>query len=685
MSTTSTKSVVQMTGVKADFTNLKVKTKILLGFSIVLVILLAVSLASYLGFNKISGQFVEYAGAVGVAIDSGDVELDLVKLRRDIDNFVGTRNADAAKDALVMETQLQGRIAEGLKRASSAEEKKDIEDMAATLSSVVTSFKKVEELEGERNSIATDLLNNAGPKLASDFEDVVRKAIESGDANAANLANAGLYAAMKARLYANLMLERRETATQAQAEQAFAAALQVADQIESAAAAPEVKSEIGEIKTLIARYGEAFKKSEAIDKTLKKMVDDDIRGEADRIMKDAEETKSSAAAEEKKVAVDTHAAIGESETFSFVLSVCGIILGLAIAWFIGSGISSPVIAMTSAMGRLADGDKTITVPALGRKDEIGQMADAVEVFKQNAIEVERLAAEQKVEQDKQIERGKKMEAAVTDFDRVISDVVAVVNSAATEMQATAQSLSATAEQTTQQANAVSAASEEMAQNVQTVSAATEELSASIGEIGQQVSESSAIVGDAVVQADDTNAKVEALSDAAKKIGDVVTLITEIAEQTNLLALNATIEAARAGEAGKGFAVVASEVKNLATQTAKATEEISGQVRAIQDSTESSAHSIQQITQTVNRVNDIAAAIASAVEEQGAATQEISRNVQQAAAGTAEVTSNIAGVTQASQQTSDGSAQVLTAASELAQNGERLKLEVDGFLKTVRSL
>jgi methyl-accepting chemotaxis protein len=225
----------------------------------------------------------------------------------------------------------------------------------------------------------------------------------------------------------------------------------------------------------------------------------------------------------------------------------------------------------------------------------------------------------------------------------------------------------------------------MTQNVQTVASATEELAASIREIGNQVTESTGIISGAVEQAEDTNGKVRLLADAAQKIGDVVTLINEIASQTNLLALNATIEAARAGEAGKGFAVVASEVKNLATQTAKATEEIAAQVRAIQDSTDQSAKAIGEISHTINRVNEISTAIASAVEEQGAATQEISRNVQQASSGTAEVTSNIIGVTQASQQTSAGSSQVLSAASELARNGERLRSEVEDFLKTVRSL
>jgi len=685
MSNVSMNSDSKVSGLWAAFNNLKVKTKVLSGFAVVLAILIAVSSVGYVGFSKIAGQFGHYATAVEVALDSGEIELDLVKLRRDIDNYVGTRNADAAKDALKIEEQLQSRIEAALNRASTEEEKKSIEDMSATLKMVVANFIKVEELENERNKIASDLLNEAGPKLTADFEDIIRKAVRSGDTNTAILANAGLYAVMKARLYANLMLERRETASAEQAEAAFEAAMQAANQVDKVVLDPELKTEISEIKTLIARYDEGFKKSEAIDKTLEKLVNEDIAEESQRIMEDAEKAKSSATAEEEKIAEETHSVITDSEMLSIILSIGGVIAGLAIAWVIGGGIASPVIAMTSAMGRLAEGDKTITVPALGRKDEIGHMADAVEVFKQNAIEMERLAAEQKVEQDKQIERSKKMEEAVAEFDKIIGEVVTVVASSASEMQGTAQSLSATAEQTTQQANAVSAASEQMTQNVQTVSSATEELSASIGEIGHQVSESTTIVGEAVTQAADTNAKVKALSEAANRIGDVVTLITEIAEQTNLLALNATIEAARAGEAGKGFAVVASEVKNLASQTAKATEEIGGQVRAIQESTVSSADSIEQITVTINRVNEIATTIASAVEEQGAATQEISRNVQQAAAGTAEVSSNIAGVTEASQQTSAGSTEVLNVASELAQNGERLKLEVDGFLKTVRSL
>jgi methyl-accepting chemotaxis protein len=385
--------------------------------------------------------------------------------------------------------------------------------------------------------------------------------------------------------------------------------------------------------------------------------------------------------------IDSDEVFAAANTTRNIIAIVGA-AALAISALIGffgvRGVTRPLARLTDTMRAMADGNYDIQVPATERNDELGEMAAAADFFRGKLIEGRELAARQQAEQQRQIERGKAMEAAVTQFDKIITEIVDSVSSASTELEATAQSLSATAEETSRQSNAVAAASEQMTQNVQTVASATEELSASIREIGNQVTESTRVVGTAVTEAEETNAKVKALAEAAQKIGEVVTLINEIAAQTNLLALNATIEAARAGEAGKGFAVVASEVKNLANQTAKATEEIAGQVQAIQQASAGSAQAIAGIAQTINRVNEISTAIASAVEEQGAATQEISRNVQEASSGTAEVSSNITGVTMASQNTSAGSAQVLSAASELAKNGARLRQEVESFLQSVRA-
>ncbi|TWB22690.1 methyl-accepting chemotaxis protein [Nitrospirillum amazonense] len=348
-------------------------------------------------------------------------------------------------------------------------------------------------------------------------------------------------------------------------------------------------------------------------------------------------------------------------------------------------ITRPVAGMTDAMTRLAGGDQSVDVPGISRRDEIGDMAAAVQVFKRKMTEAERLRAEQEaMERRAEDEKRTAMTKLADEFEASVRGVVGTVSSASAQLQSTAQSMSFTAAQTSQRSTAVAAAAEQASANVQTVASAAAELSSSIGEISRHVVESTRIASQAVTDAGRTNAQVQALASAAQKIDDVVKLINGIAGQTNLLALNATIEAARAGEAGKGFAVVASEVKLLATQTAKATEDISAQVKAIQQATADSVQAIDGITGTITRINEIATTVASAVEEQGAATQEIARSVQQASSGTAEVATNITAVTQAAGETGAASSQVLTAAADLSRQSDALRAQVDAFISKVRA-
>jgi methyl-accepting chemotaxis protein len=348
------------------------------------------------------------------------------------------------------------------------------------------------------------------------------------------------------------------------------------------------------------------------------------------------------------------------------------------------GISAPINRMTATMTELAGGRLDVVVPATDRKDEIGEMAGAVLVFQKNMVEGERMRAAQAEEQAKKEARQKVIDNAVAGFEASVGQIVDTVSSASTELEAAAGTLTKTAETTQQLSGAVAAASEQASANVQSVASSTEEMTSSVNEISRQVQESSKIAAEAVQQAQRTDGRINELSKAAGRIGDVVKLITAIAEQTNLLALNATIEAARAGEAGRGFAVVASEVKQLASQTAKATDEISTQIAGMQTATQESVAAIKEIGGTIGRISQIASTIAAAVEEQGAATQEIARNVGEAAKGTQQVAGNITDVNRGAGETGSASAQVLSSAQSLSHESNHLKAEVDRFLMTVRA-
>ena len=385
------------------------------------------------------------------------------------------------------------------------------------------------------------------------------------------------------------------------------------------------------------------------------------------------------------VAVDARAWASRNITVDIVLFLLGLVaVGGSLAMVVWR-VSLPLSRMSRSMAKLAGGDLTTAVPSLGRRDEIGQMAQAVQVFKDNAFEKQRLEDESAAAKERADHEKREALLVLADqFEASVKEVADGVSLAATETQATAQQMSATAEETSRQSATVASASTEATANVQTVATTAEELSVSISEIGRQVSLSSEIADSAVGQIERTNETVEGLVGAASKIGDVVDLINDIAGQTNLLALNATIEAARAGEAGKGFAVVAQEVKNLANQTSRATDDIVQQITAVQTETSGVVGAIDKIGKIIGEISDIATTIASAIEQQGASTQEIARAVQQAARGTEQVNANIGGVSQAADETGTAASQVLTASEEMARQAEGLRGEVDRFLAGIRT-
>jgi len=376
-----------------------------------------------------------------------------------------------------------------------------------------------------------------------------------------------------------------------------------------------------------------------------------------------------------------------SSTYLAIIVGCiGLVVFVVLGLFaVNLSLTRPMVQMTDAMGRLANGNLTIEILNVDRRDEIGEVAKAVQVFKDNAIRVQQLEAEQKnAEAHAAAQRKADMDELAGEFEAAVGKIVDTVSSASTELEAAAGTLSQTASSTQSLSLKVASASNQASGSVQSVASATEEMASSIGEIGRQVETSTRIAREAVVQAEATDQRIAVLISSAGRIGDVVALINAIAGQTNLLALNATIEAARAGEAGRGFAVVAAEVKELAAQTAKATHEISEQVGAIQSATEGSVAAIKDIARTIDSISQITSTIAAAVEEQNAATLEISRSVQQAAVGTSQVADSITHVNNGAAETGSASGQVLSAARALSADSNRLKLEIRKFLELVRA-
>jgi methyl-accepting chemotaxis protein len=663
----------------------RIGTRIYAGFGLVLAILLGVGIAGYVSLVSTETAFNHYAtiGTNAVRVQSADGEL--TKLRREILVYLDEGTAQAREQVIRRRNALQKQLGESKDAMLDPGRRGKLVHAEEELAKYFANFDEISRRKTARDRAVNETMNPLGQRMMAQLGEIADAAIAEGDMASAAYLGVAQRQLMQGRLNALRFMSEPSDELKATALRWIDGIAPAVGRAGQSLRAGAQQQRLAETAPMAAQYRAAFLAAAAEIEAVDRLIGDVNAKIAAAVAADFEEVlRSQFQALEQtyaSAAADIEFGILEAE----ILVAAGLLLGLLFAWVIARGISGPVGAMTQAMTKISAGDLATEVPARENKDELGDMAKALQVFRDNLAETERLRAEQEAQKKKaEADRRQAMLDLAAKFEATVGGIVNSVTAQATELQATARTMAETAESTARRSTAVAAASEQATQNVQTVASATEELSASVREIGQQVTSSTQMIGGAVKQADVSNEQVQGLAMAAQKIGDIVTLINSIASQTNLLALNATIEAARAGEAGKGFAVVASEVKSLANQTAKATEEIGLQVRSIQEATEHSVKSIQEIATTIGKVNETATAISSAVEEQGAATQEIARNVQQASQGTQDVSTNIVQVNQAAQDSGAAAAQVLASAGELSKNSETLRQQVDQFLAEVRA-
>ncbi len=674
-----------MQGLRSVIVNCRIGGKIAAGFAAVLLILAVSSTLAWIAFGRVAGAVDGYAELVATSAIYRDIDLTVAQYRGHVREYAASDNDETAAMAVKEGTALHELIAKGLARVSNPERHGLLESMAKQAEAYTSGFAHVHEMNREHVKLEAEVLDVVGQQMTDGFSVVLAGVMKAGNNDLVPLVVERRRLSLLARLDVNKRLARHDEAAARSAEQQFNELKRTVAQLDAATKDSELNATVLSETKQIDSYQSTFRRAATLDSEQIALVNGVMRQAGDALAAAAIRAKDSNFAAQAETELDMLAVVGRGNMLVMVLGLAGLAAGVVLAWLIGRGISHPVVRMCEAMRALANGDRTVEIPGVGRKDEIGQMADTVAVFRDSMVEAERLREDnERHKAEAEAERKAGMIRLADTFEAGIKGVVNSVASQATEMQSAALAMTHTAETATQQATAVAASVEQASANVQTVATAAEELSVSVLEIGRQVEQSSNIADHAVVEADRTNTTVEGLSRTAQRIGEVVQLIETIAGQTNLLALNATIEAARAGDAGKGFAVVASEVKSLASQTAKATEEIRAQISEIQGATGQTVEAIRSIGTTIRQMSEIATTIASAVEEQGAATREIASNVHQAAQGTGDIASNIEGVSHAAGETGAAASQVLSSAGELARQSETLRRDVDDFLANVRA-
>lgn len=692
-----------------NFQSFPIQKKIYLGFASMLILLLGLTVTSLFGLGGSQNYFTEYRGLAREANEAGRVQANLLMARLSAKDFLNTSSARSQKtvnERAIATAEIADQL---LSLATSEQSQKVARELKSSIKTYQTTFDKVVELQWVRNDNVSNKMDKIGPDVERKLTQFMEQAKKTGNTQNIFITARALRDLMLGRLYAFKFLKDSGASHITRVETEFSALKAELDALSASKITAEQKQVVAELSVSVSNYQAAFARVVSATNERNNLVQNTLDVIGPRVAIDIENLKLAAKAKQDIMGPEASDAISFYNSLAIIISIIALILGVFLSRKIGFNIANPIVQITAMMKKLSDGDKTVDIPHLDREDEVGDMANSLNVFKDNLIETERLSAEAKQrEQDemaaklqaeederlrqaeeaqrdeqRRLEQHQQMLKLADEFEQSVMGIVVEVASAIQQIASSTQDLSAIAEETSVQSGAVKQAAEGAADNVTMMASATEELSASIAEIAQQAVQANNVSEDAVERTGKAGEDVVALVKYSDQISNVMNLISDIAEQTNLLALNATIEAARAGEAGRGFAVVASEVKNLASQTAKATEDISKQIGEMKSIADDAQNGMTDVGDAISKIRETISIMSSAITQQDSATQGIAQNAQEVSMATSEVTNNIAGVNEGAAATGQSAQTVSLSVNQLQDKVSALQHQVEGFIAHIR--